>query len=40
MSTHSKGKMSGRIHQTNIGCLKRERIGIVWMSEEKVALVR
>lgn len=40
MSTHSKGKMSRRIPQTNIGCLKRERFAIGWVSEEKVALVR
>lgn len=29
MNTHSKGEMSRRIHQTNLGCLKRERIGIL-----------
>ena len=29
MNTHSRGEMSRRIHQTNLGCLKRERIGIL-----------
>lgn len=41
MNTHSKGEMSRRIHQTNLGCLKREReLGSCVLSEERVAFVR
>ena len=29
MNTHSKGEIPRRIHQTNLGCLKRERLGIL-----------
>ena len=31
MNTHSKGEIPRRIHQTNLGCLKRERIGILFV---------
>lgn len=39
MNTHSQVKMSGRIYQTNIGCLKRERTGVLGKSVERVGLV-